>query len=75
MVKEQLRRVENRTRDKLLGTNSWVGKEVGVPLIVTYHPNLNGLNEIMQKNLKYLQANQMVKSVFTPTPFASLHSA
>ena len=57
MVKEQLRRVGNRTRDELLCTNSYVGKEVRVPLIVTYHPHLNGLNKIMQKNLKHLQTN------------------
>ena len=33
MVKEQLKRAENRTNDKLLCTNSCIGKEVGVPLI------------------------------------------
>ena len=35
MVKEQLRRVKNSTRDELLCTNSCVGNEVGVPLIIT----------------------------------------
>ena len=71
MVKEKLRRVENRTRDELLCTNSCVGKAVGVPLIGTYHPHPNGLNKIMQKNLKHLQADQTVKSLFTPAPFVS----
>ena len=75
MVKEQLRRVENRTRDELLCTNSCVSKVVGVPLIVTYHLQLNGLNKIMRKNLKHLQADQTVKSVFTPAPFVSFRSA
>ena len=66
---------KNRTRDELLWTNSCVGKEIGVPLIVTYHPHLNGLNKIMRKNLKHLQANQTVKSVFTPAPFVSFRTA
>ena len=39
-LKLQLRRVENRTRNELLYTNSCVGKEVGIPLIVPYHPPL-----------------------------------
>ena len=34
-----------KTMDELLCTNSCVGKEAGVPLFVTYHPRLNGLNK------------------------------
>ena len=71
MVKAQLRTVEHRTRDELLCINSCVGKEVGVPLIVTYHPHLNGLHKIMGKNLKHGQADQTFKSLFTPAPFVS----
>ena len=63
MVNEQIRRVENRTRDELLCTNSYVDKVVGIPLIVTYHPHLNGLNKLMLKNLKHLQADQTIKLV------------
>ena len=66
MVEQLLIRVENRTMDELLCTNSCVGKEVGVPLIVTYHPHFNGLNEINTENLKHLQADQMV-GVYTST--------
>ena len=54
MVEENLRRVENRTRDELLFADSCVGKDFGVPIIVTFHPHFNGLNKIMQKNLKHL---------------------
>ena len=75
MVKEQLRRVETRTRNELLCTNSCVGKDVGVSLIVTYHPHLNGSSKIMRKNLKHFQANQTVKLVFTPASFVSFPSA
>ena len=73
MFEEQLRRVESKTTDELLCTNSCVGKEVGVPLIVTYHPHLNDLNKIMRKNLKHLQADQIVKLVFTPVSFVPSH--
>ena len=59
----------------LFRTNSFVGKETGVPLIVTYHPHLHRLNKIMWKNLKHLQAAQIVKLVFTPAPFLSFLTA
>ena len=71
MVNEQLRRAENRTRDELLCTKNCAGKKVEVPLIVPHHPHLDGLNEIMQKNLNYLQVYHIVRSVLTPAPFVS----
>ena len=58
----------------MLCTDSCVGKAVGVPLIVTYHPHLRGLNKIMRKNLKHLQADQTVKSVSTPATFVSFRT-
>ena len=63
MVEENLRRVENRTRDELLFADSCVGKDFGVPIIVTYHPHLNGLNK----------ANQTSRLAFIPAPFVSFH--
>ena len=53
MSEEQLRRVENRTSDELLCSNSCVGEDVGVSLIVAYNPHLNCLNKIMRKSLKH----------------------
>ena len=44
-------------------------------MIVTYHPHLNVFDKIMRKNLKHLQADQTVKSVFTPVPFVSFRIA
>ena len=43
-------------------------------MIVTYHPHLNGLNNIKWKNLKHLQADQLVKLVFIPAPFVSFRT-
>ena len=54
MAEENLRRIENMTRDELLFADSCVGKDFGVPIIVTYHPHLNGLNRIMRRKLKHL---------------------
>ena len=44
-------------------------------MIVAYHPHLNGLNKIMWKNLKHLNADQTVKLVFTPGHFVSFRKA
>ena len=54
MAEENLRRVENRTRDELLFAETCVGNDFGVPIFVTYHPHFNGSNKIMWKNLKHL---------------------
>ena len=75
IVTEQLVRVKYRNREDLLRTNGCVSKEIGVPLVVTYHPHLNALNKISRRNLKHLHANQLMKSVFTPTPFISFRTA
>ena len=74
MVEENLRRVENRTRNELLFADSCVGKDFGVPIIVTYHPQFNSLNKIMRKNLKHLSANQTSSLVFIPAPFVSFRT-
>ena len=39
MVTEQLERVKYRNREDLLRTNDCISKEIGVPLVVTYHPH------------------------------------
>ena len=75
MVTEQLERVKYRNREDLLRTNDCVSKEIGVPLVVTYHPHLNALKKIIRRNLKHLHANQLVRSVFTPAPFISFRTA
>ena len=72
MVEEKLTRVANKTRDELLYTICCVSKRVGVRLIVTNHPHLNGSNKIMRKNL---QTDQIVKLVFTIASLVSFHIA
>ena len=74
MVTEQLARVRYRNREDILRTNDYVNKEIGVPLVVTYHPHLNALNKIIRRNLKHLYADQLVRSVFTPAPFISFRT-
>ena len=61
MVTEQLVRVKYRCREDFLQTNDFVSKEIGVPLVVTYHQHLNALNEIICRNLKHLPADQLVR--------------
>ena len=74
LVTEQLARVKYRNREDLLQTKDCVSKEIGVPL-VTYHPHLNTLNKIIQRNLKHFHADQLVRPVFTPAPFISFRTA
>ena len=52
-----------------------MSKEIGVPLVVTYHPHLNALNKIIHSNLNHLYVDQLVRSVFTPAPFISFRTA
>ena len=75
MVTEQLARVKYRNREDLLLTNDCVNKEIGVPLVVTYHPHHNTLNEINCRNLKHLYADHLVRLAFTPALFISFRTA
>ena len=55
--------------------NSKQLKEVGVPLVTTYHSRIRDLNSLIKVSLQYLYADQDVKKVFTPVPFVSFRSA
>ena len=46
----------------------------GVPFVVTYHPLLNKLSSITQRNLYLLYMNQEVKNGFTPGSIVSYRS-
>ena len=41
----------------------------GVPLVVTYHPGLKNINQIINKNLHLLYMDQEVKKVFHQSPW------
>ena len=42
----------------------------GVPIVVTYHPSLNGLHRIIRDNAYLLKINEEVKNVFFPVFFS-----
>ena len=46
-----------------------------VPLVVTYHPLLNAITNIIHSNMYLLRMDHEVKSVFTPGPMISFRSA
>ena len=75
LIDEQLQRVKRKSREELLRPNSMDNKSVGVPFVVTFHPHLTNISEIIKKNIKYLYADPEVRSVFTPLPFVSFRSA
>ena len=41
----------------------------GVPLVVTYHPGLKSINQIINKNLQLLYMDQEVKKVYRQSPW------
>ena len=47
----------------------------GVPLMVTYHPGLKNVNQIINKSLHLLHMDQEVKKVFTTKPMVFFRSA
>ena len=46
----------------------------GVPLVVTYHPGLKIIDQMINRNLHILDMDQEVKNVFTPKPMLSFGS-
>ena len=65
MVDIQLKRVTEtrQTSDQTYKRGS------GVPLVLTYHPRLKNVNDIIKKHLVFLYAKEQVENVFTPLPF------
>ena len=50
-------------------------KNKGIPFVVTYHPLLQELSNIIRNNLNWLYADDEVKKLFSPEPMVSFHSA
>ena len=50
-------------------------KNKGIPFVVTYHPLLQELSNIITKNLNWLYADDEVKKLFSPGPMVSFRSA
>ena len=46
----------------------------GVLLVLTYHPRLKNVNDIIKKYLVFLYAKEQVDNIFTPPPFVSFRS-
>ena len=51
------------------------GKNKGIPFVVTYHPLLQDLSNIIRNNLNWLYTDDEVKKLFSPEPMVSFHSA
>ena len=50
-------------------------KGKGIPFVVTYHPILQALNDVIKRKLNQLYADNGVKNVFSPRPMLSFPSA
>ena len=49
-------------------------KEKGIAFIVTYHPVLKNIDNIIRKNLHLLYMSEEAKKAFTPGPIISFRS-
>ena len=50
-------------------------KSKGVPLVITFHPLLKNVGNIIHKNLYFLYTDQEAQRVFTPGPMITFCSA
>ena len=50
-------------------------RKKGIPFVVTFHPKLMVLQNIINKHLYLLYMNDDVKRVFTPKPMVSFRSS
>ena len=75
LIKNQVARAFQSASNNSANNNSKREKETGIPLVTTYYPRLKDLSSLIKRNLQYLYAEQDVKNVFTPAPFASFRSA
>ena len=54
---------------------SYRGSKKGIPFVVTYHPLLQELSNIIRNNLNWLYTDDEVKKLFSPGPMVSFRSA
>ena len=46
----------------------------GVLLVLTYHPQLKNVSDIIKKHLVFLYVKEQVEHIFTPPPFVSFQA-
>ena len=63
----QLQRVKGKSREERSRPKGIDNKSVGVPFVVTYHPHLKNISEIIKKHIKHLYTDPEVR----PLPFVS----
>ena len=70
LVENQLERV-TKTRQT---SDQTYKRGNGVPLVLTYHPRLKNVNDIIKKHLVFLYPKEQVEKIFTPPLFASFRA-
>ena len=71
LVENQLKRITEtrQTSDQIYKRGN------GVLLVLTYHPGLKNVDDIIKKHLVFLYAKEQVENVFTPPPFVSFRAS
>ena len=60
---------------KSTGSKSKSQESKGVSLVITFHPNFKLIGQLLNKHQHFLDMDQETKSIFTPWPMATFHSA
>ena len=71
IVNQEMSKVKIQVRGKRRNNQH----EKGIPFVVTYHPLLHSLGNIIKKHSYILNMDREVKKVFTPKPIISYRSA
>ena len=74
-VKTEIDKVRAKHREDLVKPRDKNNKEIGLPFVVTYTPDLQRLSSILRKHLLLLYQDTEIKKVFTPPPFVSYRCA
>ena len=64
----QKRAYPNKVLDEELVKVRFFSQEKCIPFVVTYHPILQALNDIIKRNFNWLHADNEVKNLFSPGP-------
>ena len=73
MVEEQIRKAKSTMSGHPVGTPQARNKDI-TPLVLTYHPRLQKVNNIIRKHFHILQADNSTQRVFPRAPFVSFRN-
>ena len=77
LVKEQMVKANthiNTNHYSVAQTDKNERSEIGIPLVLTFHPAMSIMGKYIRRNLTALYQTKKLKEVFTPSPFVSFRN-